>query len=144
MKMKMNENVQVALGLALWYFVRSRREGADGCINWQCGSRLRPCGLCVEIVEGHDCGWYPRGLPPEFEAALAMVENTTRYVEVERVGIHQYSGMGYRTESKIKFYRPCTKVVLDATLWEYWAVRARHPSWWRWMPVLPWAPGRIK
>jgi len=35
-------------------------------------------------------------------------------------------------------------VVVIVTLWEYWAVRARHPSWWRWMPVFPWAPGRIK
>ena len=49
--MKMNDNMLFALELALWRFVRLRREGADGSINWQCGSRLKPCGLCVETVE---------------------------------------------------------------------------------------------
>ena len=142
--MKMNDNMLFALELALWHFVRSRREGADGCINWQCGSRLKPCGLCVEIVEGQDCGWYPRGLPPELEAALAMVENTTRYVEVERSWTHWYSGMGYQTKSALGFHSASTKATLNVTLWEYWAVLVRHPSWWRWLPVLPWAPGRIK
>ena len=142
--MKMNDNMLFALELALWRFVRLRREGADGSINWQCGSRLKPCSLCVETVEEQGCMWYSRGLPPELEAALAITEATMRYVQVERAGFHWYSGMGYRAESKLEFYRACTKVTLGATLWEYWAVLVRHPSWWRWLPVLPWAPGRIK
>ena len=139
--MKMNERMQTALEIALQYFVRSRREGAEVYLHWMHGSRLKPCVL---RIEGYRHPADNSGFPPEFEAMLVMAENTTRYVEVSWRSTTHFSGMGRRSVRGIGFESVCTTLTLDVTLMEYWAVRARHPCWWRWLPVLPWAPGRIK
>jgi len=148
--MKMNERMrmtnesmrmQIALEIALWRFVRLQREGAEVYLHWAHGPRFRAYVLHIDEYR-HPAD--NSGFPPEFEAMLVMAENTTRYVEVSWRSTTHFSGMGRRSVRGIGFESVCTTLALDVTLMEYWAVRARHPSWWRWMPVLPWAPGRIK
>jgi len=137
--MKMNDNMLFALEIALWRFVRLRREGAEVYLHWAHGPRFRAYVLRIdEYRHPADIS----GFPPEFEAMLVMAENITRYVEVSWRSTIHFSGVGRRSEREIGFESVCTTLTIDAILWEYWAVRTRHPSWWRWLPVLPWAPGR--